>query len=102
MPRTAYMFQAEDNLPVRLQSERYVDGSERLDLHSRFDKPGIRYRFQLEQLAERQRRGTFPIARMPTQAATSRSCWEWTAELSKATGLHLKDAFRPARRRCAA
>ncbi|MDB5870464.1 MAG: hypothetical protein JWP96_2796 [Polaromonas sp.] len=59
MPRTAYMFQAEDNLAVRLQTERYVDDSERLDLHSRFDKPGIRYRFQLEQLAERQRRGDF-------------------------------------------
>jgi hypothetical protein len=42
-----------------LQTERYVDDSERLDLHSRFDAPGLRYRFQLEQLAERQRRGDF-------------------------------------------
>jgi hypothetical protein len=59
MPRTVNLFQAEDNLAVRLQTERYVDDSERLDLHSRFDAPGLRYRFQLEQLAERQRRGDF-------------------------------------------
>ena len=37
--------------------ERYEDDGLRLDLHSRFDKPSVRYRFQLEQLAERQRNG---------------------------------------------
>lgn len=56
MPRTAYLFQAEDNGAMRLQTERYL-GDERPDLHSRFDKASVRYRFQMEQLADRQARG---------------------------------------------
>ncbi len=57
MPRTAYLFQAEDNGAMRLQAERYLDECERPDLNSRFDAPSVRYRIQLEQLAERQRCG---------------------------------------------
>jgi phenylpropionate dioxygenase-like ring-hydroxylating dioxygenase large terminal subunit len=59
MPRLAYMIAPEDNLAVRMQTERYDDDVDRLDLHSRFDKPSVRYRFQLEQLAQRQRSGDF-------------------------------------------
>jgi Vanillate O-demethylase oxygenase C-terminal domain len=59
MPRINYVIQPQDNSVVRPQSPRYFEPSERGDLHSRFDKPGNRYRLQMERLAERQRRGEF-------------------------------------------
>lgn len=59
MPRIAYLIQPQDNLVVRPQTERYLEPGDRRDLHSRFDKPGFRYRFLIEQLAERQRKGDF-------------------------------------------
>ncbi|MEH6386297.1 MAG: aromatic ring-hydroxylating dioxygenase subunit alpha [Pseudomonas profundi] len=59
MPRINYIIQPQDNSVVRPQNERYLDASDRRDLHSRFDAPGTRYRYQMEQLAERQRRGDF-------------------------------------------
>lgn len=52
----------QDNSVVRPQTPRYYEPSERRDLHSRFDTPGNRYRFQMEQLAERQRQGDFSYA----------------------------------------
>ena len=54
-----FRVQPQDNSVVRPQTPRYHDPSDRRDLHSRFDTPGNRYRFQMEQLAERQRRGDF-------------------------------------------
>ena len=59
MPRIAFVIQPQDNSVVRPQNERYFDPDERPDLHSRFDTPGTRYRFQMEQLAQRQQRGDF-------------------------------------------
>jgi len=59
MPRIAYLIQPQDNSVVRPQTERYIDDGQRRDLHSRFDKPGFRYRHLLEQLAERQRNGDY-------------------------------------------
>ncbi|RQH04945.1 oxygenase [Paraburkholderia dinghuensis] len=59
MPRIAFVIQPQDNSVVRPQNERYFDPDERPDLHSRFDTPGTRYRFQMESLAQRQQRGDF-------------------------------------------
>jgi len=59
MPRINYIIQPQDNSVVRPQNQRYFEPGERIDLHSRFDAPGTRYRFQMEQLAERQRKGDF-------------------------------------------
>ena len=59
MPRINYVIQPQDNSVVRPQNSRYFDPPARADLHSRFDKPGNRYRLQMEKLAERQRRGEF-------------------------------------------
>lgn len=59
MPRIAFVIQPQDNSVVRPQNQRYFDPDQPLDLHSRFDTPGTRYRFQMEQLAARQRRGDF-------------------------------------------
>lgn len=59
MPRINYIIQPQDNSVVRPQNQRYLDPSDRRDLHSRFDKPGTRYRFQMEKLVERQRQGDF-------------------------------------------
>lgn len=54
-----FRVQPQDNSVVRPQNPRYYEPGERRDLHSRFDTPGNRYRFQMEQLAERQRNGDF-------------------------------------------
>jgi hypothetical protein len=62
MPRIAFVIQPQDNSVVRPQNPRYLDPDPRLDLHSRFDTPGTRYRFQMEQLAVRQGRGDFSYA----------------------------------------
>jgi len=59
MPRINYIIQPQDNSVVRPQNQRYLDESDRRDLHSRFDAPGTRYRYQMEQLAKRQRQGDF-------------------------------------------
>jgi hypothetical protein len=59
MPRINYIIQPQDNSVVRPQNQRYFEQSERRDMHSRFDAPGTRYRYQMEQLAERQRQGDF-------------------------------------------
>lgn len=57
-----FRVQPQDNSVVRPQNPRYYEPSDRRDLHSRFDTPGNRYRFQMEQLAERQRKGDFSYA----------------------------------------
>ncbi len=59
MPRIAFIIQPQDNSLVRPQNPCYFDPGDRPDLHSRFDTPGTRYRFQMEQLAARQRRNDF-------------------------------------------
>ena len=59
MPRINYIIQPQDNSVVRPQNQRYFEVDPRRDLHSRFDTPGTRYRYQMEQLAERQRAGQF-------------------------------------------
>lgn len=59
MPRIAFVIQPQDNSVIRPQNERYFDPDERLDLHSRFDAPGTRYRFLMDQLVQRQARGDF-------------------------------------------
>jgi len=59
MPRINYIIQPQDNSVVRPQNQRYFEADERRDLHSRFDTPGTRYRYQMEQLVERQRNGQF-------------------------------------------
>jgi hypothetical protein len=59
MPRIAFVIQPQDNSVVRPQNARYFDPSERRDLHSRFDTPGTRYRFQMEQLVARQQQDDF-------------------------------------------
>jgi hypothetical protein len=59
MPRIAFVIQPQDNSVVRPQNERYFEPDERADLHSRFDTPGTRYRFLMEQLAQRQQRVDF-------------------------------------------
>jgi hypothetical protein len=56
------LVQPEDNAAVRPQDPLYYEPSERHDLHSRFDGPGNRYRFLMEQLAARQRAGDFSYA----------------------------------------
>lgn len=62
MPRIAHVIQPQDNAVVRPQNERYFDADERRDLHSRFDMPGGRYRFQMEALSKRQAAGDFSYA----------------------------------------
>lgn len=59
MPRASYIIRNQDNIAVRPQDERYLDPDSRPDLHSRFDKPGGRYRFLMQQLAKRQAAGDF-------------------------------------------
>jgi hypothetical protein len=59
MPRINYIIQPQDNSVVRPQNQRYFEVDPRRDLHSRFDTPGTRYRYQMEQLVERQRAGQF-------------------------------------------
>jgi hypothetical protein len=59
MPRTSYVIRNQDNSVVRPQHPRYIGQETQRDLHSRFDKPGARYRFMMEQLAARQRGGDF-------------------------------------------
>ena len=59
MPRIAFIIQPQDNSVVRPQNPCYFEPGDRPDLHSRFDTPGTRYRFQMEQLAARQRRNDF-------------------------------------------
>jgi hypothetical protein len=59
MPRMAHTIAPQDNMVMRPQNPRYDRPSERRDLHSRFDTPGNRYRFLMQQLWERQRAGDF-------------------------------------------
>ena len=57
MPRINYIIQPQDNSVVRPQNQRYFENTGQRDLHSRFDKPGTRYRVQMDQLMARQLRG---------------------------------------------
>ncbi|WP_313053488.1 oxygenase [Pseudomonas lopnurensis] len=59
MPRINYIIQPQDNSVIRPQNQRYFEPGGRLDLHSRFDAPGTRYRYLMEKLVERQRNGDF-------------------------------------------
>jgi len=59
MPRMAYVVGPQDNSVIRPQNPRYLESSERRDLHSRFDGPGARYRFLLKKLWLRQQQGDF-------------------------------------------
>ncbi|MHC8380518.1 oxygenase [Pseudomonas sp. LB3P14] len=59
MPQSSYLISLQDNLMTRPQNPRYAEPTERRDLHSRFDSPGMRYRFLMQQLARRQAQGDF-------------------------------------------
>jgi len=59
MPRMAYVVGPQDDYVLTPQNARYADPSPQRDLHSRFDAPGNRYRFQIQQLWERQQAGDF-------------------------------------------
>lgn len=59
MPQSSYIVSLQDNIMTRPQNPRYAEPSDRRDLHSRFDSPGMRYRFQMQQLAIRQAAGDF-------------------------------------------
>lgn len=62
MPKMAYKVGPQDNYVMRPQNPRYLEPSERRDLHSRFDAPGNRYRFLMQELHNRQRSGDFSYA----------------------------------------
>ena len=59
MPRMAYVVGPQDNSVIRPQNPRYLQQSDRRDLHSRFDAPGARYRYLLQKLWERQQSGDY-------------------------------------------
>lgn len=59
MPRLSHTIAPQDNMVMKPQNPRYSQPSERRDLHSRFDTPGNRYRFLMQQLWERQKAGDF-------------------------------------------
>jgi phenylpropionate dioxygenase-like ring-hydroxylating dioxygenase large terminal subunit len=57
MPSSSYVISPQDNIMVRPQGPRYAQQTNRPDLHSRFDASGARYRFVMQQLIERQKKG---------------------------------------------
>lgn len=59
MPRMAYVVGPQDNAVVRPQNPRYRNAPQRADQHSRFDAPGVRYRYLMKKLWERQQAGDF-------------------------------------------
>lgn len=59
MPRMAYVVGPQDNSVVRPQNPRYMVDDPRPDQHSRFDAPGVRYRYLMQKLWERQQQGDF-------------------------------------------
>lgn len=62
MPAQTYQVSPQDNYVTRPQNLRYMEATERRDLHSRFDTPGTKYRYLMQQLAERQRNGDYAYA----------------------------------------
>ena len=59
MPRLAYVVGPQDNAVVRPQNPRYRNAEGRADQHSRFDAPGVRYRYLMKKLWERQQAGDY-------------------------------------------
>ena len=59
IPLQGYTVSPQDNYVTRPQNARYLEPSDRRDMHSRFDGAGIRYRFLMQQLAERQSQGDY-------------------------------------------
>lgn len=59
MPKMAFKIAPQDNYVVRPQNPLYLESTEQRDLHSRFDAPGNRYRFLMQQLWERQQNGDY-------------------------------------------
>lgn len=59
MPMQTFQVSPQDNYVTRPQNPRYMDATDRRDLHSRFDTPGVKYRFLMQQLAERQKNGDY-------------------------------------------
>ncbi len=59
MPLQGYTVSPQDNYVTRPQNARYLEPTDRRDMHSRFDGAGIRYRFLMQQLAERQSQGDY-------------------------------------------
>jgi phenylpropionate dioxygenase-like ring-hydroxylating dioxygenase large terminal subunit len=59
LSQVTYPVSLEDNYALRPQNRRFIERPERQDLHSRFDGAGVRYRFLLNQLAERQEKGDY-------------------------------------------
>jgi hypothetical protein len=59
MPLQNYTVSPQDNYVTRPQNARYLDPTDRRDMHSRFDEPGVRYRFLVQQLAKRQAEGDY-------------------------------------------
>ncbi|MEH6483001.1 MULTISPECIES: hypothetical protein [Pseudomonas] len=48
------MFESQDHAVVRPQKQRYFESGEHSDVHLRLYRPGTRYRYRMEQLAQRQ------------------------------------------------
>lgn len=59
MPQMAKVVGPQDNSVMRPQNPRYLYAQDRRDMHSRFDAPGARYRFLMQQLWERQKQGDY-------------------------------------------
>ncbi|GAB3101772.1 oxygenase [Aestuariicella hydrocarbonica] len=59
MPRMAYVVGPQDNFVVRPQNPCYMNSDDRADQNSRFDAPGVRYRFLMRKLWERQQAGDY-------------------------------------------
>lgn len=59
MPKMAFKIAPQDNYVVRPQNPLYLEPTDQRDLHSRFDAPGNRYRFLMQQLWKRQQKGDY-------------------------------------------
>ena len=58
-PTIGDMVAKQDMVMTTPQSSRYIEPTQRRDLHSRFDKPGQEYRKLMNELAARQSQGDF-------------------------------------------
>jgi phenylpropionate dioxygenase-like ring-hydroxylating dioxygenase large terminal subunit len=58
-PLMGHAVSRQDNRVVRAQNANYLVASERADLSSRFDTPGLEYRKRMKALVNRQLRGDF-------------------------------------------
>lgn len=70
MPRAGRTIGPQDNYMLRPQNPRYMAADERADLHSRFDGAGVRYRFAMQALADRQASGDYAYLEDPAKDVT--------------------------------